>query len=432
IVLIANPLSGEKPYWCDHPDCGKRFARVSDLRSHERTHRSDAKAFPCLHPGCGKRFTRPYDLKKHQLSQHWGAGSANQLGDGVVRAGSTDGGGGGGGGGDRAKRKLSEVRTPCDTVAVDSKPPSFAPRALPPVGGNIVDDVLRSDEAMLRQQQQPERRRQEADAVARCVTASPSIAQESPSRDAAPSNTHLRKRVRCDAHKHCDPVYTGGGADDVVVSAQDAYKPNKSGRVAAAAAGAGDPGEAKAHVHGATCGHVAVLHENHVDFLMGDGQLECYDGKKKTREGWVSSTNEGEGDASCGCDDSAKAAPGSAAAASDGIYHWDGAGPDEPRGRCMGDSHGPECGHDVVHHAGHVDYVVNGRLIHPLGSSVSVSGDEGGDGGEGDVAAAFEDHGSIRTLDDNLMTFLDVVAMLDAPGPNDDDVVRFCDICSSQ
>lgn len=61
----------------------------------------------------------------------------------------------------------------------------------------------------------------------------------------------------------------------------------------------------------------------------------------------MSSTNEGEGDASCGCDDAAKAAPGSAAAASDGVYHWDGEGPDQPRGNCMGDSHGPQCGHDV-------------------------------------------------------------------------------------
>lgn len=38
-------------------------------------------------------------------------------------------------------------------------------------------------------------------------------------------------------------------------------------------------GQAKAHVHGAACGHVAVLHENHVDFLVENGQLECYDGK---------------------------------------------------------------------------------------------------------------------------------------------------------
>ena len=38
--------------------------------------------------------------------------------------------------------------------------------------------------------------------------------------------------------------------------------------------------EAKAHVHGAACGHVAVLHENHVDFLVENGQLECFVGKE--------------------------------------------------------------------------------------------------------------------------------------------------------
>lgn len=85
----------------------------------------------------------------------------------------------------------------------------------------------------------------------------------------------------------------------------------------------------------------------------------------------------------------------------------------------------------MVHHDGHLDYVVNGRLIHPVGSSGSVGGDEGGGGGEGGVSTAFEDHGSIRTLDDNLITFLDFVAMLDAPSMNVDDVGPFCDLCTS-
>lgn len=86
----------------------------------------------------------------------------------------------------------------------------------------------------------------------------------------------------------------------------------------------------------------------------------------------------------------------------------------------------------VVHHAGHLDYVVNGRLIHPVGSSGSVSGaDEGGGGGgDGDSAATFEDHGSIRALDDNLVTFLDFVAMLDSG--NADELAPFCDLCSDE
>lgn len=68
---------------------------------------------------------------------------------------------------------------------------------------------------------------------------------------------------------------------------------------------------------------------------------------QKSREGWVSATTEGEGDSSCGCDDTATAAPGAAAATSDGKRHWDGVEPDHPTGRCPGDSHGPQCGHEV-------------------------------------------------------------------------------------
>lgn len=85
----------------------------------------------------------------------------------------------------------------------------------------------------------------------------------------------------------------------------------------------------------------------------------------------------------------------------------------------------------VVHHDGHLDYVVNGRLIHPVASCDSAGGVEGGAGGEGDVGAAFEDHGSIRTLDDSIVTFLDFVAMLDTASGDADDMAPFCDLCSS-
>ena len=203
------------------------------------------------------------------------------------------------------KLKKSKVRAPCDTVAVASKALPLDAKPLPPAGGNIVDDLLRSNEAMLRQQQQqPEWRQQEPDDVVRCATAPPSLAQEPPPRPAhakhtatshtygvrgAASHTYHRKRVRCDAHKHCDPVDTGGS--DGVVSAQGACRPSHSGGGAAAAAVAtvavaGGAGEAKAHVHGASCGHIAVLHENHVDFLIEGGQLECYDGKEVREGSW--------------------------------------------------------------------------------------------------------------------------------------------------
>lgn len=65
---------------------------------------------------------------------------------------------------------------------------------------------------------------------------------------------------------------------------------------------------------------------------------------KKTREGWVSRANEGE-EASCGCAENSVHEDGQESNIVD--IHWDGARHEEPRGTCLGDSHGPQCGHDV-------------------------------------------------------------------------------------
>lgn len=67
---------------------------------------------------------------------------------------------------------------------------------------------------------------------------------------------------------------------------------------------------------------------------------------QKGREGWVSRKGGGEGEDSCSCAETS----GSEAdqfASRLGDIHWAGARSDQPRGNCLGDSHGPECGHDV-------------------------------------------------------------------------------------
>lgn len=70
----------------------------------------------------------------------------------------------------------------------------------------------------------------------------------------------------------------------------------------------------------------------------------------------------------------------------------------------------------VIHHAGHIDYVVNGRLLHPIGA----------EDGSGEVHA-FEDHGAIRALDDDFVTFYET---LDVLSENADQAVEsFCDLC---
>lgn len=78
---------------------------------------------------------------------------------------------------------------------------------------------------------------------------------------------------------------------------------------------------------------------------------------QKTRQGWVSSTTDGSGavNAECDCDgttseskkkDAVKETSGKPSTRND-LVHWDGARPDQPRGRCEGETHGPQCGHDV-------------------------------------------------------------------------------------
>ena len=56
--------TGERPFPCPFPNCGKTFARSENLKIHKRTHTGE-KPFICEFPGCNRRFANSSDRKKH-------------------------------------------------------------------------------------------------------------------------------------------------------------------------------------------------------------------------------------------------------------------------------------------------------------------------------------------------------------------------------
>uniref|UniRef100_A0A8C1H019 Zinc finger protein 143 n=1 Tax=Cyprinus carpio TaxID=7962 RepID=A0A8C1H019_CYPCA len=56
--------TGDKPYCCDLPGCGKRFATGYGLKSHIRTHTGE-KPYRCQEMDCKKSFKTSGDLQKH-------------------------------------------------------------------------------------------------------------------------------------------------------------------------------------------------------------------------------------------------------------------------------------------------------------------------------------------------------------------------------
>ncbi len=92
------------------------------------------------------------------------------------------------------------------------------------------------------------------------------------------------------------------------------------------------------HGHGPECGHTAIEHEGHVDYLCG-GHLHHLHGDH--------------------CDEHRLAVT---AANPDACTpdHW-------CSGHEVGHEHDAECGHEQVPHGDHWDYLVGGHLHHPHG-----------------------------------------------------------------
>jgi DNA-binding transcriptional ArsR family regulator len=92
------------------------------------------------------------------------------------------------------------------------------------------------------------------------------------------------------------------------------------------------------HKHGPGCGHVAIRHGDHVDYLH-DGHLHHQNG---------SVVEEHKIEVSAANPDKCTPAFGHTGHSADHV-------------------HGPTCGHPAIPHGEHVDYLVDGRLHHPHG-----------------------------------------------------------------
>lgn len=97
------------------------------------------------------------------------------------------------------------------------------------------------------------------------------------------------------------------------------------------------------HQHGCDCGHTAIKHGDHVDYLH-DGHLHHQSKDGEVEEHAIAVTD----------------------------ANPDACSPHECSGHEAGHVHGPGCGHEAVPHGDHVDYLVidddgKAHLHHPHG-----------------------------------------------------------------
>lgn len=91
------------------------------------------------------------------------------------------------------------------------------------------------------------------------------------------------------------------------------------------------------HQHGPACGHEAIQHDDHTDYLH-DGHMHHQHGDHTDECSLGEASNKTE------------CTPGHKCAGHNGEH-----------------KHGSDCGHQAVPHSDHVDYMVEGHLHHPCG-----------------------------------------------------------------
>ncbi|KAI9280488.1 hypothetical protein BY458DRAFT_470117 [Sporodiniella umbellata] len=57
--------TGERPFVCTEPDCGKKFSRPDSLTTHVKIH-SNIRPYTCKYPNCDKAYYHLRSLRKHE------------------------------------------------------------------------------------------------------------------------------------------------------------------------------------------------------------------------------------------------------------------------------------------------------------------------------------------------------------------------------